>query len=75
MQALVDAGAEVNTRDSLGCTPLYDAVARGNDVATKMLLTVPSVDIQVREMIDWVVHIQLKMQFVNYTYFMCYVIF
>ena len=44
---LVSQGAEVNKADIYGCTPLHFAAMRGNEVATKELLSCNGIDIEV----------------------------
>ncbi len=44
---LVSRGANVNIRDIYGCTPLHYAAMRGNEVATKELLSCQGINIEV----------------------------
>ncbi len=45
---LKHAGGDVNARDIYGCTPLHFAAIRGNEVATKELLSCRGINIEVR---------------------------
>ena len=45
---LVDRGAQVNSADTYGCTPLHFAAMRGNEVATKELLMCKGINIEVQ---------------------------
>lgn len=47
MKVLVENGAEVDSRDVYGMTPLHYAAMRGHDVAARDLLECPQVDIEV----------------------------
>jgi ankyrin repeat protein len=43
---LVHVGGNINARDIYGCTPLHFAAMRGNEVATKELLSCPGINIE-----------------------------
>ncbi|ELT91378.1 hypothetical protein CAPTEDRAFT_118528, partial [Capitella teleta] len=43
---LVHVGAEINARDKYQCTPLHIAAMRGNEVATKELLSCPDIEVE-----------------------------
>ena len=44
---MVSAGGNINARDIYGCTPLHFAAMRGNEVATKELLSCKGINIEV----------------------------
>ncbi len=44
---LESRGADVNKEDMYGCTPLHFAAMRGNEVATKELLSCKGINIEV----------------------------
>ena len=44
---LASQGARVNAQDIYGCTPLHFAAMRGNEVATKELISVSNCQIEV----------------------------
>lgn len=44
---LVQQGCQVNREDSYGCTALHFAAMRGNEVATKELLSCDDIHIEV----------------------------
>ena len=47
---LVSHGADVNSRDAYGSTPLFFAVLRGNLTAVEELLNCPDIDLEVQSM-------------------------
>ena len=49
---LVHVGGNVNAQDIYGCTPLHFAAIRGNEVATKELLSCKRINIEVAKQID-----------------------
>ncbi len=50
---LIKAGADVNTTDDEGQSPLYQAAAAGNDLCIKHLLTAPGIDINKQTDYGW----------------------